>query len=374
MQKLSLMSTNQLFFELIRIAIGKQQKFTSSPNDGQWRELYNLSVQHTLVGVIFPAIECLPKDQRPPKDVLLQWYMLKERIVKTNRLLNKRAVETMTYFQSHGFDCCILKGQGIATLYPNPLLRTSGDIDVWLSGGRDRIYDFACNRIGVKDIVYKHIHYPLFDDVEVEVHPAPGVLCAPIENYKLQRYFEECAKEQFFHDKELPEGGGRINTPSDEFNRLYLLLHIYCHLFYEGIGLRQVLDYYYVLRQPATEDSKMSTIDMLRKLKMLRFARAMMWVQKEVFGLDEEYLLLEADEKEGRFLLSEIMQAGNFGKYDARLEHGKHKKLLSHVWNSMKRNWKFLVRYPHEVIWDIPFRTWNFFWRRWKILEYRVRR
>ena len=367
------MDLEQLFFELIRIAIGKQQKFTSLPNAEQWRELYQLSVQHTLAGVTFSAIECLAEEQRPPKDVLLQWYMVKEHIVKANRLLNRRAVETMSYFQKNGFDCCILKGQGIATLYPNPLLRTSGDIDVWLSGGRDRIYDFACDRIGVKDIVYKHIHYPLFDDVEVEVHPAPGVLCAPIEDYKLQSFFDVCAKEQFGHKIELPEGAGCIKAPTDEFNRLYLLLHIYCHLFYEGIGLRQVLDYYYVLRRPATMDSKARTVDMFRNLKMLRFARAMMWVQREVFGLEEEYLLVEPDEKEGCFLLSEIMQAGNFGKYDVRFGHRKHKKLIHHVWSTMKRNWKFLVRYPHEVVWDIPFRTWNFFWRRWKVWEFRRR-
>ena len=71
------MDLEQLFFELIRIAIGKQQKFTSLPNAEQWRELYQLSVEHTLAGVTFSAIECLAEEQRPPKDVLLQWYMVK---------------------------------------------------------------------------------------------------------------------------------------------------------------------------------------------------------------------------------------------------------------------------------------------------------
>ena len=367
------MTIEQLFFELLRIAIGKQQKFTFLPNVVQWRELYHLSVHHTLSGVIFPAIECLPEDQRPPKDVLLQWYMMKESIVTRNRLLNKRAVETIAYFQNHGFDCCILKGQGIATLYPNPLLRTSGDIDVWLNGGRERIYNFTRNSGKLEGLTYIHIHYPLYEDVEVEAHVTPRYLFALIENLRLQRYFDKCSKEQFDHHVELPENMGIINAPTDEFNRLYILLHIYGHLFGEGIGLRQVLDYYYVLLQPVTEESKMRTIDMLRKLKMLRFARAMMWVQKEVFGLEEECLLVEPDEKEGRFLLSEIMQAGNFGKYDTRIDRKNHHKLLPRVCNSMKRNWKFLLRYPHEMIWNIPFRTWQFFWSRWKILELRMR-
>ena len=72
-----------------------------------------------------------------------------------------------------------------------------------------------------------------------------------------------------------------------------------------------MLDYYYVLRQPATAESRERTVATLRQLRMLRFARAMMWVQQQVFGLEEEYLLVEPDEREGRFLLEEIMLAGN---------------------------------------------------------------
>ena len=331
----------------------------------QWRDLYQMAMKQTLVGVMFPAIERLPEGMRPPKELLLQWYMMKERIVKMNRLLNQRAVETERFFKQERFKTCILKGQGVATLYPNPLLRVSGDIDIWLSGGRKEIYNFARERVGLQGLTYQHIHYPLHKDVEVEVHVTPGHLFSPIENRKLQRYFEACAEEQYQHRVELPEEVDTISVPTDEFNRVYVLLHIYGHLFGEGIGLRQVLDYYYVLRQPATEDSKARTVGMFRELKMRRFAGAMMWVMQEVFGLEDEYLLVAPDAKEGRFLLDEIMLAGNFGKYDARIDRKNHHRLLPRVWNSMKRNWKFLIRYPHEMIWDIPFRVWQYVWSRW---------
>lgn len=359
----SVVNMNQLFFELIRIALGQQEMFLSRPSVEQWRELYQFSIIQTIVGVLFSALERLPEAQRPPKDVLLKWYMMKERIVQTNRLLNQRAVETMFFFRNEGFDCCILKGQGVATLYPAPLLRISGDIDIWLGGGRDKIYKFARDRVGLQGLTYQHIHYPLHKDVEVEVHTTPGHLFSPFTNRKLQRLFDIYAKEQFCNEVELPEGVGKICVPTDEFNRIYILLHIYGHLFGEGIGLRQVLDYYYVLHQPDTEESKVRTVEILRGLKMLRFTRAMMWVQQEVFGLEDEYLLVEPDEVEGRFLLSEIMLAGNFGKYDARIDRKNHHKLIPRVWNSMKRNWKFLMRYPHEMIWNLPFRIYQYIWR-----------
>ena len=374
---------NELFFELLRIALrgaspqpspeGKGDIHTEGNGsfplgedlgEAQWRELYRMAVKQTLAGVMFPAIERLPAEQRPPREVLLQWFMMKERIVKANRLLNRRAVETAAYFRGEGFDNCILKGQGIATLYPDPLLRTSGDIDIWLGGGREKIYAFARDRVGVQGLTYQHIHFPLHEDAEVEVHTTPGYLYAPMANRRLQRYFEACAEEQFGHEVELPEGVGAISVPTAEFNRVYILLHIYMHLFGEGIGLRQVLDYYYVLRQPDTAESKQRTVAMLRQLRMVRFARAMMWVLQEVFGLKDEYLLVEPDEREGRFLLEEIMLAGNFGKYDVRIDRSNHDKLLPRLWNSLRRGWKFFVHYPHEMIWNVPFRTWQYVWSR----------
>lgn len=133
-----------------------------------------------------------------------------------------------------------IEGARDTTLYPNPLLRTSGDIDIWLSGGRPNIYNFARSKVGLQGVTYKHIHYPLHKDAEVEVHITPGHLFSPIENCKLQRYFEICSEEPFLHEVNLHEGVGRISVPTDEFNRVYILLHIYRHLFGEGIGLRQV--------------------------------------------------------------------------------------------------------------------------------------
>ena len=353
-----------LFFELLKVAIGKDSKLSTSPTLDEWTGIFVFAQQQTLVGVLFEGIKRLPAEQRPPRTLLLQWCAITERIKQTNRQLNRRAVETVRYFSENGFDGCVLKGQGVATYYPNPLLRTSGDIDIWLSGGRKRIYDFAHSRFGLQGVTYRHIHYPLHKDVEVEVHVTPGHLFSPIENHKLQRYFEMCSEEQFCHKVELPEGVGRICVPTDEFNRVYILLHIYGHLLSEGIGLRQVLDYYYVLRQPATAESKAQTVEMFRKLKMMRFASAMMWVQQEVFGLEDEFLLVEPDEVEGRFLLDEIMLAGNFGKYDARINRKNHHRLLPRLCNSLKRNWKFLVHYPHEMIWDVPFRVWQYGWSR----------
>lgn len=352
-----------LFFELLKVAIGKDVKLSASPNVDEWTGIFDLAQQQTLVGVMFEGIERLPADQRPPRTLLLQWYALTERIKQANRLLNRRAVETVRYFAENGFDACVLKGQGVATYYPNSLLRTSGDIDIWLGGERERIYGFARARVGVQGLTYHHIHYPLYKDVEVEVHTTPGCLSSPRLNRKLQRYFKAFFSEQNAHHVALPDGVGEIPHPTVEFDLVYLLLHMYKHLTGEGIGLRQMMDYYYVLQQPLSEEARQQVVRRIEDFKMMRFARATMYVMREVFGLEEEYLLVALDEKAGRFLLDEIMQAGNFGKYDARLKRKRNETAWFRLVRSLRRNVRFLRYYPNEVLWNPVFRTWQYLWR-----------
>ena len=143
----------------------------------------------------------------------------------------------------------------------------------------------------------------------------------------------------------------------------YLLLHMYKHLTGEGIGLRQMMDYYYVLQQSLSEEAQQQVVRRIEDFKMMRFAHATMYVMREVFGLEEEYLLVAPDEKAGRFLLDEIMQAGNFGKYDTRLKRKRNETAWFRLVRSLKRNARFLSYYPNEVLWNPVFRTWQFLWR-----------
>lgn len=351
------------FFHLLRVSLGQSTELPQMLSRNDWEEVWTIALRQTLVGVLFAGVERLPVEQRPPRELLLRWFTYTERIKQNNRLLNKRAVETIAYFNKEGFDSCILKGQGVAIYYPNPLLRTSGDIDIWLSGGHERIYDFARTKVGLKGLTYHHIHYPLFDDVEIEVHITPGYLSNPYLNRKLQRYFKEEISEQAVHYVTLPENVGYIAHPEIEFDLLFLLLHMYKHLIGQGIGLRQMMDYYYVLQQPISEDARQRVLGRLRELKIMRFAHATMYVMREVFGLDEALLLVSPDEKAGRFLLDEIMQAGNFGKYDVRLERRHKETAWFRLVRSLKRNVRFIRYYPNEVLWNPIFRTWQYFWR-----------
>ena len=95
----------------------------------------------------------------------------------------------------------------------------------------------------------------------------------------------------------------------------------------------------------------------------MRFVAATMWVLQEVFGLEDEYLLCSPNQKEGEFLLKEVLLSGNFGKYDSRFDRSRYNELIPRLWNSLKRKARLVFRYPHEILFDLPFRTWLYFWR-----------
>ena len=374
-----------LFFELLQVAIGNRKMLTHTPTAEEWSELYTLAQRQTLVGIAFRAVEQLPEAQRPPKALLMQWMMATERIKALNTDLDRKALAVANKFLSEGFPSVILKGQGISKLYilrdndnvnendnclPDGELsifnsqfsiqeyRTPGDIDIWLHGARKDILNYVRRHVPDCKPVYHHVDFPVIEGLDIEVHFMPSWMNSPVTNRRLQRWFRSFNFHfSIFNYKEIP-------SPNLAFNRVYILVHIYRHLFHEGIGLRQLLDYYFVLHQGFTEEEREETMHMLRSLKMERFTAAVMWVLQEVYGMDDCYLLTTPDEREGRFLLNEIMLAGNFGHYDERLQHEQGETTLHWALRKIKRNFRFVRSYPSEVLWSPLFKLWHWVWRK----------
>ena len=136
------------------------------------------------------------------------------------------------------------------------------------------------------------------------------------------------------------------------------------HFFDEGIGLRQLMDYFYLMKN---EKCRMKNLqfgetnlpDVLEHLGLRKFAGAVMYVLQEVFGLEDEYLIVPVDEWRGKTLLEEILRGGNFGHYSGLTEHGAATKYFLKI----KRNMRFVRQYPAEALCEPLFRTWHFFWR-----------
>lgn len=357
-----------LFFQFIQIALDKRSAFDRTPTESEWEMMYKEGVRHTICGVLYPAIEKLPAEQRPPKKLLLQWYMLSEKIKASNQRLNREVLQVITQLQTLGWECVLLKGQGLATNYKQQLLRIPGDIDLWvrpinntaqqLQTIRKALAKMVSQFGEVKGVTYCHMQINLLQQTAVELHVTPSWLCCPWINLQLQSFFSKNADLQFQHTIDFPENIGRVTTPTPAFNRIYLLLHLFRHLYCSGFGLRQLMDYFLVLKQPRSEAEKEHDCLILKVLKLERFAGGIMYAMQQVFDLQKEQMLCPVNIKEGEFILNELLQARNMGFYDKRI-CWKNKRVGSvrNYVQSIFRNIHFLQHYPLETLCDPYFRA-----------------
>ncbi len=314
-----------------------------------------------MTGITFAGIERLPQEQRPPKEILLGWYSNCEAIKKKNAELNKKCAIVSDKFGKEGFRNCILKGQGLAQLYPDPKLRTPGDIDIWLEGGVQKVLPYVKKYFPKCKPTYHHVDFPISNDLEIEIHYRPSWAFSPFKNKRMQEYFASQSNRQFSNCTKTDEG--EFPVPTADFNRIYVLIHIYRHLFFEGIGMRQILDYYYVMQQDTTDNEKESFIATLKHLGLFRFAGAVSYILKNIFHIDDEKTIVAPDATLGKFLLREIMIAGNFGKHDPRYDYSKRSKK---AYNIAKRSIILISHFPGETIWSPYFKIWHYIWRKRK--------
>ena len=436
---------HQIFFDFLRFSIGPKSEIPSSLKEADWKALYRIAQKQCLVGILFDGIKKLPAEHvGMEKELLLQWMAESQMLEKANVRLNDAAIQVSEWFRKKGFRTCILKGQGNALMYPNPYSRTPGDIDIWVEGGDKRVISFVSSISPHEKACYHHIEFPSYKGVEVEVHYRPSFLLCFWHNRKLQKYYERVKEEQFSHRMMLGEQG-EIAIPTVEFNLIFQLTHIYSHLMNEGIGLRQLVDYYYVLcdfykvyqnfsnpsvslskgsstfspspsssgsgdvtapsrcseplrskdggpskvspncagwdRRDAIGDmtsatastdssataarSSSTAIDRvqeeLKELGMWKFAGGIMYIMQEVFGMPASWLIVPPNEKYGKFVLNEVLEAGNFGKHDARNRFGRSQ--LGHNLQRVYRDIRLVRYFPAEALSEPFFRTWHFFWR-----------
>ena len=322
-----MLKQQKIFFDFLRFCIGSAKEIPDSLEEADWREIYAIAQKQALLGVLFYGIRQLPKELAPEQKLLMQWMVMAEQIRKQNIRLFQNSVKVCQNFENEGFANCILKGQGNALLYPDPYMRTPGDIDIYLAGGRKRVMQYI--KVCPNQVMrYHHVDFPVMKTA-IEVHFTPSYMFFPIHNIRMQKW-------------------------------------LYRHVFTEGIGLRQLIDYYFVLVK--SEERRVKNLTALqRELKYLglwKFAGAVMYVLHETLGLPEEKMIAPVDVNEGRFLLAEIMQGGNFGQYDTRLGSKENEDKLHRYLRMSLRNLRFAKHYPTEALSEPLFRTWFAVWKK----------
>ena len=326
-----------LFFELLKTAIGQRKVLSTVPSVKEWEAIYGLLKKHALLGVGYVAIQKLPKEQWPPNAMIMQWVGVAQKIRLLNLELNEECRKVVTQLEHDGIGAVVIKGQSNLENYPEELreYRNPGDIDLWTKQTNDCGIPIAVKQgesveyeyyKGVRGIIeyarlqrrvredkspikplYYHVEYHTDKGTEVEMHYRPSFLCSPIRNMRMQRWFKE-------HFDVCLQNRCRLGFPvlTSSVNVVYQLVHLHRHVFEGGVGLRQLMDYYFALRvwhndvmeckdlqtqgmwseglgTPVMSAQEMMAV--IRSFGMGQFAGAVMWVLNEVFAMPTRQLI-----------------------------------------------------------------------------------
>lgn len=351
-----------LIQELIAVSLGVRQTLGHVPDESEWQRLFQTAEQQAVAGVCFVGVQRLREQGvGPSRELYKKWLTAAARIRQLNGQMNRWTSELCRNIEAAGISCCVLKGQSLGRWYGEQfaMLRQSGDIDVWMLANHREVIRWGQARSGIWYYDYHHADLTAFHGVEVELHYRPTISRNLWRNHRLQQWFREEGSNliQYWDEAGFP-------VPGQSFNLVLVLNHNFWHLLYEGVGMRQMMDLYFVLLHADNTDVS-AVRNLLQHFGLRKFASASMWLMHEVFGLPASRMICEPDEQSGRFLLQEVLLAGNFGHYDARLNRGRFKSRFMLMLNWMKHSFRLFRYYPAEVLWTPVGILYISLWRRW---------
>lgn len=336
------------FKAYIQYALDEKKPLPANLNEWDWQDFFQFCCRHSIAGIVFAGLE--RANRRIPQQVFFEWYPVAESIKRQNTIINKRLIAVSKWFEDRGYKSVILKGQTNGLMYPSPELRSPGDIDIWVDCEKVKLIKLVTSQCPGAEYSIHHIKMPVFKDVSVEVHYRPIYLINWFVDRRLQRYVSRIEKKQFANRVILD--GVEIGCLTNDFNVVYQLLHMYAHFFSTRNNFKQFVDYYYLLKQGLTEEQKKGAVTLMKELKVLKYGRGMMWVMKEVLGLDEPLLVVEPDEKVGKAILRESVHYGKFST-----------NKLKYVVERFVANFRLALMFPGQVLISPMFLVWHQWWK-----------
>lgn len=322
--------TKKQLFSLLNTALwNKETDYTLFEGKTDWKALFSLAQCQTVLGCVLDAITTLPAHLLPPKEILLKGHLLQSKTEQYNRLLNDVTGDLCGKLENAGIRSVLLKGQGLAQNYPNPLRRSCGDIDLYVGSEN---YELAFRKLKDYGIVTTKtenniLHFQFeYRGVPVEIHKITGFIYRPVGFIRFIKWSNSLLdgkNSKRFPCRETVFNGQRVLLPPVQFDSLFIFSHLYGHLVSGGIGLRQLVDFTMFLHRFKNE----TDLDVLHK-DLKRMGLIKPW---KIFGhIVTGYLGLPAEEypfydskysETADFILNcLILKHGNFGYYGKEIK------------------------------------------------------
>lgn len=355
------------FFEVMQYALGNRKSLSHSFSEQEWSKVIETGRKHKMLSTVYYCIQKM-KDENPEqvpaisRQNMLRLVTLAEKTININEIKEEAGSEIVKRFESAGFNAKVLKGQANKEFYERMVkglfkYRSSGDIDLWV-WKKDSHYPIRsviefCKEKYRGDMwrpLYHHLSFNSYKGIEVEVHYRPSWMSCMKDNRRLQKFFEQY----------------KAGDVSEEtFQLVFQLAHIYQHLLSEGVGIRQLMDFYMIDSLTEGQEKK----KMLTNFNLYDIYRAVRYVNDYIFRNIENH---DDEKRRGQHLLEEVMRGGNFGAYN---ESEQYKAL--HGKRGVRRNiakwrhlWEMVLLYPSEVISEPLFRLYHALWRTLRLWYY----
>lgn len=166
---------------------------------------------------------------------------------------------------------------------------------------------------------------------------------------------------------QLPENAGNIVVPSTEFNLVFILVHMFHHWAFEGCGMKQLMDYFWLLEKgQMSENSKREVLKWLKGMGLQSFLSAVMYVF-ELLGMDKKKILCTPNKRLGEKLWADILTVGLVTADDfVDGRFGDERKSVKFM-RRLKRMWSLLPLASNELPWVLAKSVVT--WIRWNVIK-----
>ena len=318
----SLSQQEHLFLELLASAIhGDIPDPTPfvGLDDAVWTQIHRLMVAHAVPAFVGDRVLLLPKEALPCRTLRLTIFSEIEMTKRGNRYLTKALEQLSALYQAHDLPFVLLKGLGLSLFYPDPTLRTGGDLDTLFYRAGD--YERA-------NALLEAEGYYLHDDSEVRYgHTAFTYGRTVVENHARAVFFDHKKYNQFFDDLvweaaqsdaflTITYEGYTFKTLPHELNIVYTFIHMFFHWLHWGVGFRQYCDWIRLMTQLKGQvDTKeieriAGALDILYPMQLFaQAAEEYLRVAPEVFSFSR----LEGHDPYSDQIVRDVLRSGNFG-------------------------------------------------------------
>ena len=335
---------NDEFLELVRAGLFSEihARILAHGTAVNWETVYRLAEEQAVVGLVAAGIDTLPPSERPPQGVALRFVGSTLQMEQRNKAINEFIACLMEELRNDDCYAVLVKGQGVAQCYEQPLWRTCGDVDLLLD--KDN-YEKAKSFLTAKaDIVdeedKKRQHLAMtIDGWTVELH---GTLSTGISD-RLNRVIYE-VQSSIFQEKSVCSwlnGNTLVFLPSPDDHVFLVFSHILEHFYVEGVGLRQICDWCRMLWMYRGELDLELLERRIRKAGIMAEWKGFASLAVNTLGIPVEAMPFYdvSHLAKGTRVLEYVMKSGNFGhnkdnSYRARTS--KFTGLMITFWRRVK--------------------------------------